>query len=168
MLLPLCLLAVGSIVTGYHWLIDMPGFLRPVFRLPEEARPHHVGWLMPAALGVAFAGIAFAAFLYTLYSDVPPKLAERFRGAYRVLQARYGFDLLYDWFASRVVVGGSETLLWKKVDAAAIDGLVNGTGELMAAASRRVRLLQSGLVRGYALLILAGTVAVLGYLMWPR
>ena len=168
MLLPLCVLAVGSIVTGYHGLIDVPGFLRPVFRLPE-AHPHHVGWLMPAALGVALAGIATAAFLYTLYSDVPEKMAQRFRGVYRALEAKYGFDLLYDWFASRVVVGGSEQLLWKRIDASVIDRAVNGTGELMAAAAQRVRLLQSGLVRGYALLILAGTVAVLGYLtLWPR
>jgi NADH-quinone oxidoreductase subunit L len=167
MLMPLCVLAVGSVVTGYHWLIDVPGFLQPVFRLPE-AHAHHVGWLMPAALGVALAGIATSAFLYTLYSDVPQKMAQRFRGVYRVLEAKYGFDLLYDAFARRVVVGGSDALLWKKIDAATIDRAVNGAGELMTALAGRVRLLQSGLVRGYALLILAGTVAVLGYLMWPR
>jgi NADH-quinone oxidoreductase subunit L len=167
MLLPLCLLAVGSIVTGYHWLIDVPGFLQPVFRLPE-AKPHHVGWLMPAALLVALGGIAIAWFLYTLYSDVPEKVASRFRAAYRALEAKYGFDIAYDAFASRVVVGGSDKLLWRKVDAALIDRAVNGAGEVVDAVSRRVRLLQSGVVRGYALLILAGTVAILGYLMWPR
>jgi hypothetical protein len=59
-------------------------------------------------------------------------------------------------------------LLWKRVDTSLIDRAVNGSGDMVAAASRRVRLLQSGVVRGYALLILAGTVAVLGYLMWPR
>jgi len=167
MLIPLCLLAVGSIVAGYHWLIDVPGFLRPVFRLPE-AHPHHVGWLLPAALLVALAGIATAAFLYTLYSDVPERLVTRFRGVYRALTAKYGFDLAYDAFASRVIVGGSEKLLWKAVDTSLIDRAVNGSGELVDAVSRRVRLLQSGVVRGYALLILAGTVAILGYLMWPR
>jgi NADH-quinone oxidoreductase subunit L len=167
MLVPLCLLAVGSIVTGYHGLIDVPGFLKPVFRLPPEA-PHHVGWLMPAALGVAFAGIALGAFLYTLYADVPARVAERLRPVYRGLQAKYGFDLAYDWFASRVVVDGSEGLLWKRVDVSVIDRAVNGAGELAQVVARRVRLLQSGVVRGYALLILAGTVALLGYLMWPR
>ena len=99
---------------------------------------------------------------------MPGRIAARFRGAYRALEAKYGFDVAYDAFASRVVVGGSEKLLWKQIDAAVIDRAVNGTGELVAAASRRVRLLQSGVVRGYALLILAGTVALLGYLMWPR
>jgi NADH-quinone oxidoreductase subunit L len=167
MLLPLCLLAVGSVVTGYAWLFDVPRFLRPAFRLPE-AHAHHVGWLMPAALLVALGGIAIAAFLYTMYSDVPERMATRFRGAYRVLQAKYGFDLVYDAFARRVVVGGSDKLLWKRVDTSLIDRAVNGTGAVVAAASRRVRLLQSGMVRGYALLILAGTVAMLGYLMWPR
>ncbi len=167
MLVPLCLLAVGSIVTGWHWLIDVPGFLQPVFRLPE-AHVHHVGWLMPAAIGVALAGIAVAAFLYTLYADVPARLKERLGGVYRVLDAKYGFDRAYDAFASRVVVGGSETLLWKGIDTSVIDRAVNGAGEVTAAVSRRVRLLQSGVVRGYALVILMGTVAILGYLMWPR
>jgi NADH-quinone oxidoreductase subunit L len=167
MLMPLCLLAVGSIVTGYHWLIDVPGFLRPVFRLPH-GEPHHVGWLMPLALTVALGGIALAAFLYTLYSEVPERLATSFRGVYRALQAKYGFDVAYDGFARRVVVDGSDQVLWKAVDTSVIDRAVNGAGELAAAVSRRVRLLQTGVVRGYALLILAGTVAVLSYLMgWP-
>jgi NADH-quinone oxidoreductase subunit L len=123
---------------------------------------------MPAALGIALGGIALAAFLYTMYSEAPRRIAERAGGIYRALQAKYGFDLLYDAFASKVVVGGSESLLWKKVDASLIDGAVNGAGAVTAAVSRRVRLLQSGVVRGYALLILAGAVAVLGYLMYTR
>ena len=49
---------------------------------------------------------------------------------------------------------------------ALIDGLVNGSGTAVASASRSVRLVQSGLVRGYALLILGGAVAVFAYLLW--
>jgi NADH-quinone oxidoreductase subunit L len=167
MTVPLCLLAVGSIVAGYHWLLDVPGFLRPVFRLPE-AHPHEARWLMAVALAVAGAGIVGAAFLYTLYSDVPPRIMASFRRLHGALTAKYGFDTAFDWLASRVVVGGSEHVLWKRVDAQGIDGAVNGTASVVDAIARRVRLLQSGLVRGYALLILAGTVALLGYLTWAR
>ena len=54
------------------------------------------------------------------------------------------------------------------MDAQGIDGAVNGAASLVDGIARRVRLLQSGLVRGYALLIFAGTVALLGYLTWAR
>jgi NADH-quinone oxidoreductase subunit L len=167
MLVPLCLLAVGSIVAGYHWLLDVPEFLRPVFRLPA-AHPHDAPWLLWTALGIAFVGIVSAAFLYTLYSDVPPRVQASFRRLHGVLTAKYGFDHAFDWFASRAVVGGSESVLWKRVDAQGIDGAVNGAAAVVEGIARRVRLLQSGLVRGYALLILAGTVALLGYLTWTR
>ena len=47
-----------------------------------------------------------------------------------------------------------------------IDALVNGSGGAVDSASRSVRLVQSGLVRAYALLILGGAVALFAYLMW--
>ena len=61
---------------------------------------------------------------------------------------------------------GSEKVLWRGVDVALIDGLVNGSGGAVNATSRSVRLVQSGLVRGYALLILGGAVALFAYLLW--
>ena len=48
------------------------------------------------------------------------------------------------------------------------DGAVNGLGNLTAGFARAVRLVQTGLVRSYALLILGGAVTVLGYLLWAR
>ena len=68
--------------------------------------------------------------------------------------------------AGRGFVGGSEKLLWRGVDVALIDALVNGSGGAVASASRAVRLVQSGLVRGYALLILGGASAIFAYLLW--
>jgi len=49
-----------------------------------------------------------------------------------------------------------------------IDGAVNGLGTLVETVSRRTRQVQSGLVRGYALLMLGGAVVVVGYLLWAR
>jgi NADH-quinone oxidoreductase subunit L len=86
----------------------------------------------------------------------------------RVLENKYGFDALYDRFASRVVVGGSEEVLWRGVDVRLIDGAVNGVAALTAGIARSVRTIQVGLVRAYALVILGGAVAVLSYLLWQR
>ena len=64
------------------------------------------------------------------------------------------------------VVGGSEKVLWRGVDVGMIDALVNGSGHGVDAAARSVRLVQSGLVRAYALLTLGGAVALFAYLLW--
>src|SRR5229473_2372740 len=58
-------------------------------------------------------------------------------------------------------VGGSEAVLWKRVDGGLIDGAVNRGAQLVEALGQRVRLAQTGFVRSYALLILAGAVALL-------
>ena len=49
-----------------------------------------------------------------------------------------------------------------------IDGAVNGAGRLTARLAQATRQVQTGFVRGYALLILGGAVSLLGYLMWLR
>ena len=116
----------------------------------------------------ALIGIALAYHLYVRRRDLPDRIAAASRTAYRVLEAKYGFDLAYNWFASRVVVGGSSGVLWKAFDVAVIDGAVNGAGTVVNAVSRWARLLQSGFVRGYALVILGGAVALVGYLLWMR
>jgi NADH-quinone oxidoreductase subunit L len=85
-----------------------------------------------------------------------------------VLEEKYGFDRLYDWIAGQVVVGGSRGLLWQRLDAGVIDGLVNGTARAVSATARGLRAAQTGLVRAYALLILGGAVVLLGYLVWMR
>jgi NADH-quinone oxidoreductase subunit L len=66
-------------------------------------------------------------------------------------------------------VEGSEKLLWKRVDAGLIDGAVNGVASLFGSLAQSVRFVQTGLVRGYALVILGGAVALVAYLLWlPR
>ena len=59
------------------------------------------------------------------------------------------------------------SLLWKRVDAGLIDGLVNGAGALAGGLAQRLRPVQTGFVRHYALLVLAGAVAIVSYLLWP-
>lgn len=85
-----------------------------------------------------------------------------------MLEEKWGFDLVFDWFAARVVVGGSESALWKRFDAGLIDGSVNGLGRFVDAWGRATRGLQTGLLRGYALLIFGGAVLLLSYLLWIR
>ena len=83
-----------------------------------------------------------------------------------MLENLWGFDIAFNWFARRLVVGGSRAVLWRGVDAALIDGAVNGAGTLTSRLSLASRTMQTGLVRGYALVILGGAVVLIGYLLW--
>jgi len=164
MLVPLVILAVGSAVGGF---VEIPRFVQPVFRLGAHEEGHHA-WLPWVASLTAIAGIAAAYYLYVMYTELPARLAAAMRGAYRVLERKYGFDDLYDWVTRRVVVDGSRTVLWEGLDVSVIDTAVNGTGAAFRALARGSRTLQTGLVRGYALVMLGGAVALVTYLLWVR
>jgi NADH-quinone oxidoreductase subunit L len=164
MLGPLVILAVGSAVGGF---VNVPHFVQPVFRLPAQHEVHHP-WLPWVASLTALLGIGAAYYLYVVYTEVPARLAGAFRGVHRVLERKYGFDDLYNWIARRAVVEGSRTVLWEGLDVSVIDNAVNGTGAAFRALSRGVRTLQTGLVRGYALVMLGGAVVLVTYMLWVK
>jgi NADH-quinone oxidoreductase subunit L len=175
MLGPLVLLAIGSVVAGYalfpmatHGVphhVRLPEVVQPVFRLPEQGLPP-LPWLPMVATASAILGILIAWYLYLSVPALRAPLASALRPALRVFRAKYFFDDVYDAFVRRVVVGGSDALLWKGVDAAVIDGAVNGAGTVTGAIAETLRPVQTGFVRHYALLVLAGAVAIVSYLLW--
>jgi len=163
MLGPLVLLAVGSATVGF---VKVPHIIEAVFRVPAEAE-HHVTWLPYVASAVAILGIVGACYLYVLFVDIPAKVATALAPLYRLFDAKYYFDAVYYAFVDRVVLKGSDAVLWKRVDAGAIDGAVNTTGTLVDGVAGILRFMQTGLVRSYAFFILGGAVALLGFLLWP-
>jgi NADH-quinone oxidoreductase subunit L len=162
MVVPLALLAIGSTVGGF---VKVPQILEPVFR-GAELELHHAGWLPVVATLSAAVGIVGAWYLYLSMPHLRAGMASALQPALRVFRAKYYWDHVYDAFVRRVVVDGSRALLWERFDAGIIDGAVNGVGTITAALAGVLRPLQSGLVRHYALLILAGAVALLGWVLW--
>jgi len=162
MLVPLILLAVGSAVGGF---VEVPHILEPVFR-GAAAHIHHAWWMPWVATGSALLGILLAWYLYLSMSDLRAGIASALRPALDVFRAKYYWDDVYNGFVRRVVIDGSRALLWEKVDAGVIDGAVNRAGTITGALAQMLRPLQTGLVRHYALLILAGAVALLGWVLW--
>jgi NADH-quinone oxidoreductase subunit L len=162
MLGPLVLLAVGSATAGF---LKVPRVVQPVFRLGDE-HVRHVYWLPVAATLTAVAGILVAYYLYLAMPEVRGGIARVLRPALSVFRRKYFFDDVYDAFVDRVVVGGSDSVLWRKVDAGVIDGAVNGAGTITGALGQLLRPVQTGLVRHYVLLVLAGAVALVSYLLW--
>jgi NADH-quinone oxidoreductase subunit L len=162
MVMPLVLLAVGSAVGGF---VSIPHVVEPVFR---EAQAHldHAAWLPVVATLSAVAGILLAWYLYLSMPELRAGVASALRPALRVFAAKYYWDEVYNGFVRRVVIDGSRAVLWERVDAMAIDGAVNRAGTITGALAEMIRPLQTGLVRHYALLILAGAVALLGWVLW--
>ncbi len=175
MLAPLVLLALGSIVAGYSWFpspvagatgrVRIPGVVQPVFRLAE---PHlaESPWLPFAATAAAVLGILIAWYLYLAKPEGRVRLARPLAPLLALLRAKYLFDHAYDAFVRRVVVAGSEGLLWRRLDATVIDGAVNRAGTIAEALAENLRPVQTGFVRHYALVLLAGALAVISYLLW--
>jgi NADH-quinone oxidoreductase subunit L len=170
MLGPLVLLAAGSVVAGYELFtgpegarVRLPEILQPVFRL--HAHLEHVAWLPFVATLSAVLGILIAWYLYLAMPEVRASLSRAFTPALRVFAEKYYFDRVYDGFVRNVVVTGSEKLLWTRIDAGLIDGAVNKLADVVRALARSLRPVQTGFVRHYALLLLAGAVAVVSYLL---
>jgi NADH-quinone oxidoreductase subunit L len=113
----------------------------------------------------AVAGILIAWYLYLAMPELRASLARPLRPALRLFSAKYFFDHVYDGFVRHVVVAGSDRLLWTRVDAGVIDGVVNRTGSLTRALAEALRPVETGFVRHYVLLVLAGAVAVVYYLL---
>ncbi len=75
----------------------------------------------------------------------------------------------HDWFHEKVIAGAynwlSNVMLNRYADQRGIDAFFNGLGEWTKNAAAGLRRFQNGFVRSYALFVLIGVVAILGYLL---
>src|SRR5579864_9032930 len=144
--------------------------------------------LMLASVLIAVTGIGLAYRWYIKETDRPERFAARFGGAYRLLSHKYYVDEIYDaLFVNRTkdlglalgsfdrgVIDGagvngvglftrviSRISMWW--DKWIVDGLVNLSARFVGVLSYPTRILQTGKVSGYALMIVLGLIALLGY-----
>jgi len=171
MLLPLILLAVGSVAVGF---VGVPHFLGGA-AVPNLFE-HWLEPVMPAAVhaggGAALSEWAamFVALLasgagiaagFAMYRGGPRP--ERATPAVRWVRAKYYIDELYD----RAIVSPYRALCrfasaW---DARIVDGAVNAVAFVTDLAGEMLRLAQTGYVRNYALGFFAGTILILYYVL---
>ncbi len=179
MAVALVVLAVLSVIGGWVGIPFIEGgnrfgtFLAPVFADAEHialtADHGHASHglelgLAGISLAVAVAGILLGLAAYLWRPALATALRARFAGLHKLFANKWYWDEIYQ----AVVVGpliGLAGLLYRRFDLAVIDGLVNGTGITVRAVANRTRVLQSGSVRRYALVVVLGVVVVLG-LMW--
>ncbi len=174
MRVPLMLLAVLSIVGGFLGVPPEGGalhhFLEPVFHKAFELSGGHHKFamidvvLMVVSLAVAIVGWLMAYRFYVQSPQLPEQWAERWRGYYNLLVNKYYVDERYAAVFIKPVYALSQ-VLWRWVDDFVIDGIVNLMGKIVELIGEGVRWFQTGNVRTYAVVLVAGTLYVLWQLI---
>ncbi len=176
MTVPLVLLAVGAAFAGF---VGIPGswgftnhfehFLEPVVGgLPHGAHVSHTVELTFVGLSIAVAvfGLLLAWWMYLRSKELPKAIARKYARLYELVYNKYYVDELYDALFVRPVRDLSEKVLWKIFDAGFIDdGLVNGTARFFQSSGRSLRRLQVGDVQSYAVAMVVGILAIIGFLL---
>ena len=156
MWIPLAILAVLSLVGGY---INIPKWLEPMFKLQEEAPGTE--WTVYVSVAAGLIGIALAALFYLVSPGIPEGLARTFGLPYRWIYNKYYVDEFYDSLVVEPMIDGSRSLLWRVMDAGAIDGIVNGVGKTARSVGGILKRVQSGSIRSYAAWVVLGSILVI-------
>jgi NADH-quinone oxidoreductase subunit L len=167
MTVPLLVLAVLSIVTGY---LGIDAFIAPVLPGPEGMGDPHAGpaggVIMIVATLMGFGGIAAAYVVYVRSPELPQLLAERWRTLYRLSLNKWYVDELYDRLFVRPTLRLAQGL-WRRIDVGVIDGLVNGIAAAVAESGGQMRRWQSGQLQHYAMVMIGGLFVLVSlYLFW--
>ena len=121
--------------------------------------------LMLASTLAALIGVFIARKLYLRRSLVPGERPPRFPMAHHVLRRKYFVDEAVRALIIRPVVRGSESG-YRLLDIRVIDGAVNAAADAAGFAGKCVSVLQTGFIKDYALVFLAGAVLFLGILLF--
>ncbi len=165
MTIPLIILGIGSIFTGMALLFwgNIETWLEPVtgFETRELAIPAIV--LEGVTLAVVLIGAAIAIAMYRRSVAV-----EAPKGNVLVRAARNSMydDAINDTIAVRPTYWLSRSLVW--ADRSVIDGIVGGSAAFVGGLSGRMRRLQSGFARSYALAMLGGAILVVVVMLLVR
>ncbi len=93
---------------------------------------------------------------------------DRYADLARFLADRVDTAFWHDWFHDSVLARGFVGLAHffaNPIDLGIIDGIANGLGAVTKNAASGLRRVQNGFVRSYALAVLLGVVAIVGYLL---
>ncbi len=173
-----------------HWLEPV---FEPV--VPVTAEAHHYSHAFEMGLAgfsvlVAFIGFFLAYTTYYKKSDRAERVSAQFKGLYQALLNKWYIDELYDalfvnrskdagrtlWrFDAKVVDGAVNGSAWATLRSAVgsnwwdrwiVDGLVRFIGGFIKTLSWPVRLIQTGYVQNYALVMILGVLVFIGYVLW--
>src|ERR1700757_808752 len=162
---PMIVLAIGSTVAGAFLILNdrLVDFLAPVVGVPPVL---HGLWTVQGETSLALAVVA-AVLAWSMYGRVPvPETAPR--GNLVTNAARQ--ELYGNAFNESVLMRPGQWLTRLSVyfDSRGVDGLVNTIAATIGGSSGRLRRVQTGFVRSYALSMLIGAVLLVAGLLVVR
>jgi NADH-quinone oxidoreductase subunit L len=165
-------LALLALVGG---LVQIPGvdhvisdFLHPVFEESAFAEIHPSAggeWLgLGVGAVICLLGIGIAYLLYVAQPQRPRQLEAHLRPLHTLFANKWYFDELVDLLVVRpaLAIGRFANRVFERF---VVDGLVSGTEGTVRGAGGVVRAVQSGFVRSYALLLIAGFAGLALYFL---
>ncbi|MBO1334916.1 NADH-quinone oxidoreductase subunit L [Streptomyces sp. VRA16 Mangrove soil] len=166
MTIPMIVLAVGSVFAGGFFSIGdrFLNWLEPVTGHDHGHAPISAGVVTGATMVCLVIGVGLAWAVYGR-REVPVVAP---RGSLLTRAARR--DLLQDDFNHVVLVRGGEHLTRSLVyvDHTLVDGVVNGTAASVGGLSGRLRKLQNGYVRSYAVSMFGGAAVIVAATLLMR
>ena len=175
MLIPLIVLAIGAIFSGWYFYNDFVGYHWQEFWgnsifISEKHKAfklaHYVPlWVKYLPIFLAILGILCAYLFYVLNPNLPKILSKKFSPIYNLFYNKWYFDELYDYlFVKSFIKFGN--FFWIKGDEGTIDRFgPNGISNLVKKISSKSIIIQSGYIYHYAFAMLIGLVVLITWLL---
>jgi NADH-quinone oxidoreductase subunit L len=119
---------------------------------PQEINEERLLAMVSVLIALSGIGIGWAMFQSKPLRTMP-----------RLLENKYYVDEIYNAAIIQPIKVGSREGLWKIFDVGVIDGILHTISGGIVRLGRTIRYMQLGFVRGYAAIILAGALIIIGY-----
>ena len=161
MLVPLWVLALLSLAVGVYSTFIGPGLVA----MPEGAAEHAApGWLTPAAVGVALAGIGLAWLTYQRGTINAASLASMFGPIRQAALAKFWIDDLFEGVLAAGTLAFSRLVGW--VDRYLVDGVLNVVSAWTVTTGDEMRSIQTGRAQDYVYGLAVGLLLLLVWARW--
>ncbi len=172
MIIPLAVLALGSVFAGMMWYGDFFGknvfewfgpavYVNHTTNQVLEAAHEVSNWVKVSPFLAMLVGFLTSYWFYVINPSLPSALAKRNPGLYQFLLNKWYFDELYDFLFVRPAKRLGY-FLWKKLDGSIIDGTINGIAMgFIPFLTRAAAKAQSGYLFHYAFAMILGVVGLI-------
>ena len=170
MLIPLFLLAIGAIFSGYvfHGIFigeNTQFWGKAIFFLKQTAHGHPPLWLLILIPTLVILAIPLSFILFLKRKDIVEGFINNNRPFYNFLVKKWYFDELYNLIFVKSF-RGIGTFLWKRGDVKTIDAYgPDGVAKVIKNLSDRASSVQSGYLYHYATVILIGVILIVSFLI---
>ena len=172
MLVPLIILAIGSIFAGYFFkelFIGIDGsnnfWANSIKFLSPLSTDHPPSWIVYSTPIIVVLSIPISYYLFVKNKDITNWLVNENKPLYNFLLNKWYFDELYDYLFVRPAKSIG-MFFWKNIDVKTIDRFgPDGISHVIKKLSNKDVKFQSGYIYQYAFIMLLGLSALLTYLI---